>query len=72
MHGASATQRHAATELRAGHAEYVAQNPEQWRVAINIYTTRGSVDFDCEGHEVVSFPMPMSRTFPACSRVRTD
>ena len=73
MHGASAAQRRAATEFRAGHAEYVAQDPEQWRVAINIDTTRGSVDFDCEGHDVVSFLIcRMSRTFPACSRVRSD
>src|SRR5262249_57568165 len=28
MHGASATQRHAAAELCTGHAEHVAQHPE--------------------------------------------
>src|ERR1700748_3459169 len=27
MHGAGAAERHAAAELRAGHAEHVAQNP---------------------------------------------
>jgi hypothetical protein len=71
MHGASAAQRRAATEFRAGHAEYVPQDPEQWCVAINIGTTRGSVDFDCEDHDVVSF-LTAGRTFPGCSRVRSD
>ena len=40
MHGAGAAQRHAAAELRAGHAEHVAQHPEQRRVAVDIDAVR--------------------------------
>ena len=36
MNGAGAAQRHAATELRAGQAQHVAQNPEQRRVAVRV------------------------------------
>ena len=36
MHRAGAAQRHAAAELRAGHAEHVAQHPQQRRVAVDI------------------------------------
>ena len=53
MHGAGAAQRHAAAELRAGHAEHVAQHPQQRRVAVDIDAVRLSVDFDGEGHGVV-------------------
>jgi hypothetical protein len=31
MNDGGAAQRHTATKLRAGHAEHVAQYPEQWR-----------------------------------------
>jgi hypothetical protein len=50
MHGAGAAERHATAELRAGHAEHVAQHPEERCVAVDIDTMRGSVDFDEEGH----------------------
>ena len=41
MHGARAAQRHAATELGAGHVERVAQGPEQGsgRVDIDLHDT---------------------------------
>src|SRR5439155_26692752 len=55
MHGARAAQRHAAAELRAGHAKHVAQDPEQRRVAIDIDAVCVAVDFDGEGHGVFSF-----------------
>ena len=45
MHGAGAAQRHAAAELRAGHAEHVAQHPEQRRVAVDIDAVSLAVDF---------------------------
>jgi hypothetical protein len=54
MHGASAAQRHAATKLRTGHAEHVAQHPQEWRIAIDIDITRVPVDFDAKGHGVIS------------------
>src|SRR6266436_2662862 len=50
MHGAGAAERHAAAELRAGHAEHVAQHPKQGRVAVDIDGVRGSVDLDGETH----------------------
>ena len=50
MHRAGAAQRHAAAEFRAGHAEHVAQHPEERRVAVDIDAVRSSVDFDREGH----------------------
>src|SRR5215831_1746724 len=55
MHRAGATQRHAAAELRARHAEHVAQHPEQRRVAVDIDAVRAAVDFDGEGHGMLSF-----------------
>src|SRR3954451_17280779 len=51
MHGAGATQRHAAAELRAGHAEHVAQNPQQRRVTIDGDAPRGSVNVDGKTHD---------------------
>ena len=55
MHRAGAAERHAAAELRAGHAQHVAQHPEQRRVAVDIDAVRAAVDFDGEGHGVFSF-----------------
>ena len=40
----------AATELRAGHAQHVAQYPEERRVAIDIDRPIDAVDLDREGH----------------------
>ena len=54
MHGAGAAERHAAAELRAGHAEHVAQHPEKWRVAVDIDALPAAVDFDGGGHGVLS------------------
>src|SRR5258705_6210812 len=50
VHGAGAAQCHAAAELRAGHAEHVAQHPQEWDVAVDIDVVGGSVDFDGVGH----------------------
>src|SRR5262249_12029877 len=50
MHGARAAQRHAATELGAGHAEHVAQHPQERRVAVDVDAVRSAVDFDPESH----------------------
>ena len=38
--GAGAAQRHAAAELGAGHAQHVAQHPEERRVAVDIDVVR--------------------------------
>jgi hypothetical protein len=54
MHGAGAAKRHAAAELRSGHAEHVAQHPEQRRVVIDIDALRVFVDLDGERHDVPS------------------
>src|SRR5262245_6787954 len=53
MHGAGAAQRQAAAELGAGHAEHVAQHPEERRVAVDIDAVGAAVDFDGEGHGVL-------------------
>jgi hypothetical protein len=53
MHGAGATPRSAAAEFGTGHAEHVAQHPEQGRVAVDIDTVRRSVDFDRKCHGVL-------------------
>src|SRR5271165_2910803 len=50
MHGAGAAERHAATELRAGHAQAVAQHPKERSVAVDIDAVRATVDFDGERH----------------------
>src|SRR3954447_1324800 len=60
MHGAGATQRHAAAELRAGHAEHVAEHPQQRRVAIDVDAPRCSVNVDGETHDTT----PYIRTRP--------
>src|SRR5918999_974370 len=54
VNGAGAAQRRAATELRTGHAENVAQDPEQWRVAVDVDVACGSVDLDGERHDMIS------------------
>jgi hypothetical protein len=55
MHGAGAAQRHAAAELGAGHAQHVAQHPEERRVAVHIYALCVPIDFNGEGHGAHSF-----------------
>jgi hypothetical protein len=54
MHGASAAERLAAAELRARHAQHVAQDPEERRVAVHIDAAYGPVDFDSKGHGALS------------------
>ena len=71
MHGASAAQCHAAAELRAGHAQHVAQHPKQRRVAVDIDAMRLTVDFNGEGHDVLSLvhqphPAPKRRRCCRC------
>src|SRR5215510_10403600 len=55
MHRAGAAQRHAAAEFRAGHAEHVAQHPEERGIAVDIDAVRAAVDFDSERHGLLSF-----------------
>ena len=69
MHGAGAAQRHAAAELRAGHAEHVAQHPEQRRVAVDIDAVCSPVDFDGEGHGAPSFLSMAINSRPATHRL---
>ena len=61
MHRAGAAERHAAAELGAGHAEHVAQHPQERRVAVDIDAMGGSVDFNGESHGCVSFSMGWDR-----------
>jgi hypothetical protein len=49
----SAAKRIAATALRAGHIEHVAQHSEERRVAIDLM--RFSVDFSDESHGALAF-----------------
>src|SRR3954453_17369228 len=55
MHGAGATQRHSTAELRASHAEDVAQNPQQRRVTIDVDAPRGSVNVDGKTHDTAPY-----------------
>src|SRR5215831_16918494 len=50
MDRASAAECHAAAELRAGHAEHVAQHPQERRVAVDIDLALSSVYFDFVDH----------------------
>src|SRR6266436_6038974 len=50
MHGASAAERDAAAELRAGHAEHVAQHPQERGVTVDIDRPIDAVDLDLGGH----------------------
>src|SRR5262249_54709759 len=59
MHRAGAAQGHAATELRAGHAEHVAQHPKERRVAVHVYALCIPIDFNGEGHGATPF-LPMA------------
>jgi hypothetical protein len=45
-----AAERHAAAELRAGHADDVAQHPEERGIAVDIDGVIGSIDLDRKGH----------------------
>jgi len=46
--------------FRSGHAEHVAQDPKQRRVAVDIDAMRISVHFDLEGHD----------NYPRCGRAQ--
>src|SRR5262249_4540454 len=50
MHSAGAAERPAAAELRAGHAEHVAQHPQERGVAVDIDGPIDAVDLDRDGH----------------------
>src|ERR1700730_8375262 len=54
VYSASAAERLAAAELRARHAQQVAQDPEERRVAVHIDAVCGPVDFDSKGHGALS------------------
>ena len=54
MYRAGAAQRHAAAELRAGHAQHVAQNPQERRVAVDIDRPNSAIHFDVVWHEFFS------------------
>src|SRR3546814_5840591 len=80
MHGASAAQRLAAAELGAGHAEHVAQHPQQRGVAVNIDLMGCAVDLQRESHCCLSVagadraqPADLNRAAPAaCSNGRSE
>src|SRR5215470_6986753 len=71
VHGTGAAERHAAAELGAGHAEHVAHDPEERRVAVDIDAVRAAVDFDVEGHGVFSF-FPDERGRPGSDQIDGD
>ena len=50
MHGAGAAYGNTAAEFGAGHAEHVAQHPEQRRIAVDIDRPVDAVDLDRRGH----------------------
>ena len=50
MNGAGAAQSSTAPEFCARHSQYVADNPQQWRVAIDIYAVVDAVNPGVEGH----------------------
>jgi hypothetical protein len=50
MNRASATQRHATAELRAGHTQQVTQHPQKLRVTIHIDGVNCAVDVYIVGH----------------------
>ncbi|MNR44492.1 hypothetical protein D3C85_1632430 [compost metagenome] len=54
VHGAGTAQRHAAAELGTGHAEHVAQHPQQGRVVVHVDLVLGAVDLEKMSHETSS------------------
>src|SRR5262245_19751415 len=54
MDRAGPAPRHAAAELRSGHAEHVPQYPQQRRVAVDIDAQLAAVNLDDEGHGLLS------------------
>jgi hypothetical protein len=50
MHGTSATQSGAATELGAGQAEFVTDDPKQRRVSLGIGRNGFTVNFELKAH----------------------
>jgi hypothetical protein len=67
MHRAGAAERHTAAELSAGHAQHVAQRPEERRVAVNIEAVRVTVDLNREGHGYLGSVFKI-RTTAKCPR----
>src|ERR1700704_2542425 len=55
MDGTRAAERHAAAEFRAGHAEHVAQYPQERRVTVDIDRPIDAIDLDGGSHG--SFPV---------------
>ena len=60
----------AAAELRAGHAEHVAQHPQKRRVAVDIDAVCGPVDFNREGHHALLFFLRKPRAWRASRSTR--
>src|SRR5215470_7481867 len=57
MHGASATEPHAATEFGAGKFQFVAEIPEERQIAVPVEFTGFAVDgeFDHNGSVIITF-----------------
>jgi hypothetical protein len=66
MHSAGAAERHAAAELRAGHAEHVTQHSEKRRVAVDIDGVIHAVDLNRRSH--IESPFRGQVDDPAMSR----
>src|SRR6266852_8063106 len=60
VHGTGAAERHATPELRAGHVQRVAQNPEQRHVRADIDGFCGAVQGETDGHGVP----PLADVYP--------
>src|SRR5262245_63037731 len=65
MHRASAAERLPAAELGAGHAEHVAQYPQERRVAVDVDALNAAVDFQLVGHGVLSCGCRFASRFQA-------
>src|SRR5262245_5690445 len=67
MHRAGTAQRHAAAELGAGHAEHVAQHPQERGVAVDVDRPVDAIDPNRGGHR----DLLVSRVDRACERQRS-
>src|SRR5580765_7963322 len=68
MHGASAAERHAAAEFRAGHVQRVAKHPEQRHVRADFDGLGFAVQSECDGHG----NLPPADAYPTTIPVRDE
>src|SRR5262249_23538478 len=56
MDGARSAKRHAAAEFGAGHAEHVAQDPQERSVVVDVDCPIDAIDLDRDGHRYLRLP----------------